>query len=104
MGLDPKAVLDLFGNSPVLGTGVMRLRMAMMVERQYTPPTMKIEVWQKDMEVIGEMAKSVDCPMPLFNASASIYTAAMAQGFALEDTASTAEVLGQMAGIQPKMA
>jgi L-threonate 2-dehydrogenase len=104
MGLDPKAVLDLFGNSPVLGTGVMRLRMAMMVERQYTPPTMKIEVWQKDMEVIGEMAKSVDCPMPLFNASASIYTAAMAQGLALEDTASTAEVLGQMAGIQPKMA
>lgn len=101
MGLDPQAVLDLFGNSPVLGTGVMRLRMAMMVERQYTPPTMKIEVWQKDMEVIGEMAKTVNCPMPLFNASAAIYTAAMAQGLALEDTASTAEVMGLMAGIQP---
>ena len=103
MGLDPQAVLDLFGNSPVLGTGVMRLRMAMMVKRQYTPPTMKIEVWQKDMEVIGEMAKSVNCPMPLFNASAAIYTAAMAQGLALEDTASTAEVMGLMAGIQPRL-
>jgi 3-hydroxyisobutyrate dehydrogenase-like beta-hydroxyacid dehydrogenase len=102
MGLDPRDMLDLFGNSAVLGTGVMRLRMAMMVERQYTPATMKIEVWQKDMEVIGDMAKSVDCPLPLFNACASIYTAAMAQGLALEDTASTAEVLGQMAGIRPK--
>jgi len=102
MGLDPQAMLDLFGHSPVLGTGVMRLRMAMMVHRQYTPVTMKIKVWQKDMDVIGEMAKSVDCPLPVFNACASIYTAAMAQGLGLEDTASTAEVLGQMAGIPPK--
>jgi 3-hydroxyisobutyrate dehydrogenase-like beta-hydroxyacid dehydrogenase len=101
MGLDPREVLKLFGNSPVLGTGVMRLRMAMMLERQYTPPTMKIEVWQKDMEVIGEMAKSVDCPTPLFSACAPIYTAAMAQGLALEDTASTAEVMAVMAGLPP---
>ena len=63
---------------------------------------MKIKVWQKDMDVIGEMAKSVDCPLPVFNACASIYTAAMAQGLGLEDTASTSEVLGQMAGIPPK--
>lgn len=101
MGLDPAQVLELFGHSPVLGTGVMRLRMAMMVEREYTPPTMKVEVWQKDMDVIGEMAKSVDCPTPLFSASAAIYTAAMAQGLGGSDTASTAEVLGAMAGLPP---
>jgi 3-hydroxyisobutyrate dehydrogenase-like beta-hydroxyacid dehydrogenase len=99
MGLDPREVLKLFGNSPVLGTGVMRLRMDMMVKRQYSPPTMKVEVWQKDMEVIGQMAKSVDCPTPLFQASASIYTAAMAQGLSQEDTASTAEVFAKMAGL-----
>jgi putative dehydrogenase len=98
MGLDPREVLNLFGNSPVLGTGVMRLRMNMMVERQYTPPTMKVEVWQKDMEVIGQMAKSVDCPTPLFQICASIYTAAMAQGLSQQDTASTAEVLAKMSG------
>lgn len=101
MGLDPARVLELFGHSPVLGTGVMRLRMAMMVERNYTPPTMKVEVWQKDMQVIGEMAKSVDCPTPLFSASAAIYTAAMAQGLGGSDTASTAEVLGALAGVPP---
>lgn len=100
MGLDPQEVLKLFGNSPVLGTGVMRLRMDMMAKRKYSPPTMKVEVWQKDMEVIGQMAKSVDCPTPLFQACASIYTAAMAQGLSQEDTASTAEVFAKMAGIR----
>jgi 3-hydroxyisobutyrate dehydrogenase-like beta-hydroxyacid dehydrogenase len=99
MGVDPREVLKLFGNSPVLGTGVMRLRMGMMVERKYSPPTMKVEVWQKDMEVIGQMAKSVNCPTPLFQTAASIYTAAMAQGLSQEDTASTAEVFAKMAGI-----
>ena len=98
MDLDPKVVLEHFGNSPVLGTGVMRLRMPFMIERQYTPPTMKVEVWQKDMQVIGDMAKSVDCPTPLFTTCASIYTAAMAQGLAKSDTASTSEVLALMSG------
>jgi putative dehydrogenase len=99
MGLDPADVLALFAPSPVLGTGVMRMRMPFMVDRQYLPATMKVEVWQKDMQVIGDMAKSVDCPTPLFTACVPIYTAAMAQGLALEDTASVSEVLGAMAGL-----
>ena len=82
-----------------LGTGVMRLRMPFMLERNYSPPTMKVEVWQKDMQVIGDMAKSLGCPVPLFTACAPIYTAAMAQGLAQEDTASVAEVLGAAAGL-----
>ena len=100
MGLDPKDVLELFGNSPVIGNGVMRLRVPFMIERSYTPATMKVEVWQKDMQVIGDMAKSVDCPTPLFSACAPIYSAAMAQGLAQSDTASVSEVLARMAGIQ----
>ncbi len=99
MGLDVRQMLELFGSSQVLGTGVMRLRMPFMLDRKYSPPTMKVQVWQKDMQVIGDMAKSLDCPVPLFNACAPIYTAAMAQGLAQEDTASVAEVLGAMAGL-----
>lgn len=102
MGLDPRDVLEHFGNSPILGTGVMRSRMAMMVKRHYSPPTMKIEIWQKDMGIIGDLAKTLNCPTPLFTASADIYTAAMAQNLALEDTAATAEVLASMAGIKPQ--
>lgn len=104
MGLDLKDVLALFGPSPVIGTGVMRLRMPFMIDRVYLPATMKVEVWQKDMQVIGDMAKSVDCPTPLFSACAPIYSAAMAQGLALEDTASVSEVLAGMAGLPPRKA
>jgi L-threonate 2-dehydrogenase len=104
MGLDPQDVLDLFGSSQVIGTGVMRLRMPQMIARQYSPPTMKVEVWQKDMQVIGDMAKSVDCPLPLFSACAPIYSAAMAQGLDQQDTASVSEVLAGMAGIAPAKA
>jgi putative dehydrogenase len=99
MGLDPQQVLDQFGPSAVVGTGVMRLRMPFMIQRHYQPATMKVEVWQKDMQVIGDMARSVDCPTPLFDACRPIYTAAMAQGHAQDDTASVSEVLGRMAGL-----
>lgn len=99
LGLDPQDVLNLFGSSPVIGTGVMRLRMPFMIKREYLPATMKVEVWQKDMQVIGDMAKSVNCPTPLFSACVPIYSAAMAQGLVLHDTASVSEVLAGMAGI-----
>ncbi|MFN0300706.1 MAG: NAD(P)-dependent oxidoreductase [Burkholderiales bacterium] len=102
MGLNSKRVFDLMANSPVLGTGVFKLRGAQMVKRQYTPATMKIDVWQKDMQVIGDMAKAVNCPVPLFTACVPVYTTAMAMGLAKEDTASTCEVIGAMAGIAPK--
>ncbi len=99
MGLDPRQVWELFATSPVVGHGVFKLRGKFMVDRRYLPPTMKVEVWQKDMQVIGDMAKSVDCPTPLFTACMPVYTAAMAQGLSRHDTASVCEVLGGMAGV-----
>ena len=100
MKLDPQQVWDLFSSSPVLGNGVFKLRGKLMVEQNYLPATMKVEVWQKDMQVIGDMAKSVDCPLPLFTTCAPIYTTAMAQGLSQQDTASVCEVLGWMAGLK----
>ncbi len=98
MDLDPQQVWDLFAASPVVGTGVFKLRGKFMVDRKYVPPTMKVEVWQKDMQVIGDMARSVDCPLPLFTACVPVYNAAMAQGLGQSDTASVCEVLDKMAG------
>jgi hypothetical protein len=46
------------------------------------------------------MAKSVDCPTPIFTACVPIYNAAMAQGLGQHDTASVCEVLDSMAGGQ----
>ena len=58
-------------------TGVFKLRGKLMLDRRYSPPTMKVEVWQKDMQVIGDMARSVDCPLPLFTACIPLYNAAI---------------------------
>ena len=103
MGLDARAVWEQFAENPVIGTGVYKLRGRQMVERVYQPATMKVEVWQKDMQVIGDMARAVGCPTPLFSACAPIYNAAIAHGLAEHDTASVGEVLGEMAGIAAKL-
>lgn len=97
MGLDPAAALQYMGASPYLGTGAMRLRVPMMIERQYEPATMKMVLWQKDMQVIGDMAREVNCPTPLLDACRALYTAALAMGLGEADTAATAEVLARMA-------
>jgi 3-hydroxyisobutyrate dehydrogenase-like beta-hydroxyacid dehydrogenase len=99
LGLDPKDVLQVFGPSPVVGNGVLRLRGTMMAAGKYLPATMKVAVWQKDMQVIGDMARAVDSPTPLFSACVPVYNAAMAQGMADADTASVHEVLCRMAGL-----
>ena len=98
MGLDAQQVWDLFATSPVIGNGVFKLRGKFMVDRNYLPATMKVEVWQKDMQVIGDMAKAVNCPTPLFSACGPIFNAAMAQGLSQHDTASVCEVIDAMAG------
>ena len=63
---------------------------------------MKIALWQKDMQIISEMARSVHCPTPLQDTCYCIYTAAMALGLGQADTAATAEVLARMAGDKPR--
>jgi putative dehydrogenase len=95
-GLDPAMVLKVVaagaGNSRML-----EVRGPMMVKGDYSKATMKVQVWQKDMTIIGEFARKLDCPTPLFSASAAFYTAAMAMGRGAEDTASVCAVLEQMA-------
>ena len=96
MGLDPQVALTHMAGSPYIGTGLMALRMPMMIRREYEPATMKIELWQKDMQVIGEMARQANCPLPLLNACAALYTGAMSQGRGRQDTAAVAEVFASM--------
>ena len=97
-GLDPKTIYQVIAD----GAGASRMfqvRGPQMVAGRYEP-TMKVEVWQKDMKIIGEYATKLGVPTPLFNASAALYTAAMAQGFDQEDTASVCAVLEGMAKLR----
>ncbi len=98
-GLDPGLVLDVVsagaGNSRVF-----ELRAPMMVADHYLPATMRGRIWKKDMAIIGEFAKSVACPTPIFDATAPIYAAALEQGFGEMDAAVVCKVLEAMAGVR----
>jgi putative dehydrogenase len=98
-GLPPELIFEQIkigaGNSRVF-----ELRAPMMVEGRYDDPTMKVSVWQKDMDVIGSFAQALGAPTPLFAATLPIYAAAMSTGYAEQDTASTCAVLEAMAGLE----
>ena len=100
-GLDPKKILELI--SAGAGTSrVFELRGPMMAENRYDGDnvTMRVKTWQKDMTVIGDFARELGCPTPLFSATSPIYAAAMANGHGGDDTASVCAVLEAMAGIR----
>jgi putative dehydrogenase len=98
-GLDPKTIYKVIGD----GAGSSRMfqvRGPQMVAGRYRDATMKVEVWQKDMKVIADFAARLGVPTPLFNASAAMYNAAMAQGHAKDDTASVCAVLESLARVK----
>jgi 3-hydroxyisobutyrate dehydrogenase-like beta-hydroxyacid dehydrogenase len=77
-GLDPalayKVLTDGAGNSRMF-----QVRGPMMVKGDYASDvTMKLSVWQKDMNAIADFAKANGCPTPLFSATAPLYIAATA--------------------------
>jgi 3-hydroxyisobutyrate dehydrogenase-like beta-hydroxyacid dehydrogenase len=72
----------------------------MMVRGSYAEPTMKLDVWQKDMNVIADFARDVGCPTPLFATTAPFYVAALAAGRGSEDTGAVCAVLEDMAGLR----
>ncbi len=98
-----KAGLDLELLYKVIkdGAGTSRMfevRAPLMIADDYAKATMKVEVYQKDIDIIGAYAAKVHCPTPLFDASKQFYAAALSQGYAQHDTASICAVLEQMAG------
>jgi 3-hydroxyisobutyrate dehydrogenase-like beta-hydroxyacid dehydrogenase len=98
-GLDPETIYKVAGDGAG-GSRMFQVRGPQMVAGRYDDATMKVEVWQKDMKIIGEYATKLGVPTPLFTASAPIYTAAMAQGFDKQDTAAVCAVLEAMAGLK----
>ena len=97
-GLDLAAVYDLVRE----GAGTSRmfeLRGPLMAAGAYDRDVAsRLELWQKDMQIIGSYAQSVHCPVPLFAASAQLYNAAIGQGYGKLDMAALCIVLECMAG------
>jgi 3-hydroxyisobutyrate dehydrogenase-like beta-hydroxyacid dehydrogenase len=96
-GLDPaeahRVISDGGGSSKMF-----EVRGGLMAEGRYTPAQMKIDLFMKDLDIIGNFAAGLHCPTPLFSASVQVHTAALAQGHAKDDTAAVHAVLEQMAG------
>jgi 3-hydroxyisobutyrate dehydrogenase-like beta-hydroxyacid dehydrogenase len=91
-GLDPalsyKVLTDGAGNSRMF-----QVRGPMMVKGDYSSDvTMKLAVWQKDMNVIADFAKANGCPTPLFAATAPLYLSATAND-PMEDTGAVCAVI-----------
>lgn len=97
-GLDPELV------AKVIATGagnsrVFELRAPLMAANDYEPPTMKIDIWKKDMAIIGAYARNMGVATPLFDASAPIYQKAIRDGLGAKDTAAVCAVIEGMSGV-----
>lgn len=100
-GLD----LDLLYKVIRDGAGTSRMfevRAPLMIRRDYDDATMKVDVYQKDIDIISAYATGLHCPTPLFEASKAFYSAAYALGHAKQDTAAICAVLERMAGTVPE--
>ena len=98
-GLDPATVLEVITS----GAGTSRMlevRGPVMAEQRYGDPGIAGTVFQKDIRIIAEFARSVACPVPLFSASSEVHLSAIAQGFGDVDTAAVCAVMERLAGLQ----
>jgi len=91
-GLPPQVIFDLI-KSGAGNSRVFELRAPMMVKGKYDDVTMKIDVWDKDMQVIGDFAKAIRVPTPLFDATKPVYRRAQKEGYGMQDTAAVCAVL-----------
>jgi putative dehydrogenase len=98
-GLSPKAIFDVQADSAG-SSRMFQVRGPMMVKGRYDDVTMKNEVWQKDMKIIGDYARKLRVATPTFNASAGVYRQAMARGFAKQDTGAVCAVLERLSGVR----
>ncbi len=98
-GLDPQMIYDVIRD----GAGSSRMfevRGPLMVSEKYDEVTMKVDVFQKDIDIITKFTEELNTPIPLLSAATRIYRMALEKGHAKHDTASVCAVLKELAGIK----
>ena len=101
-GLDPEADFQIRQCAAPVKSRMFEIRGPMMVKDDYSVPTMKNYLWQKDMAVIGEFANKLGVPTPMFSATLPIYASTLSIGYAEQDTGAVCGVLEKMAGVKRK--
>ncbi len=80
------------------GSRMLDVRGPVMADRRWDKATMKVGIWQKDMQLINAALALTGTPAPLFAATRPIYDAAVSAGHAEHDTAAVFDVLARMCG------
>ena len=79
---------------------MLEVRESSMVFTDYAGGSIALQLFQKDMNIIGDFTKRLGFAALLFEASANIYDRTMKEGHEEDDTASVCAVLERMAGIK----
>ncbi len=91
LGIDRKTVYDILSS----GAGQSKmsdLRMPLMIEGRYEPPTASLKMFEKDLNVIGEDLQRLGLDVPLFDVVDALYKQASASLPETHDTAAVFEV------------
>ena len=96
--LGEKSGLELNELYKVISSGaatskIFELRAPMMIAKDYSPASMKMNVWKKDMELIRDMIDNHEIDSPLFKMTEQLYKKAEELDLNELDTASVMEVL-----------
>lgn len=94
-GIAPGAAVKVLAGGAG-GSRMLQVRGPQMENEGWKNPTMRIEVWQKDMKLIAAALREAGVPAPLFAATVPLYDAAMGMGHGRHDTAAVFDVLERM--------
>ncbi|MBS0245235.1 MAG: NAD(P)-dependent oxidoreductase [Proteobacteria bacterium] len=98
-GLPPQTVFDLIS----AGAGQSRifdLRAPMMVRNDYDAVTATIDMFDKDIKLIGDFVRANRVRTPLFDAVLPVYDKALKSGLGAKDAAAVCAVLEKMARLK----
>jgi L-threonate 2-dehydrogenase len=98
-GLDPAQMFEVVSDGAG-GSRALQVRGPMLIADSYLPiRTMPLDLWRKDLGIIGDFANTLCCPAPLFSASVPLFNAAVASGYGDQDTTAVYTVLEALAGL-----
>ena len=98
-GIDLNLVFETLQDSAATSR-MFQMRGPLMVADRYDNPSAQIDMFMKDLDIIGRFAERLRCPVPLFSLATQFYHAAISQGYGAQDTAAVCRTMEALAGVQ----
>ena len=96
-GLDLQMVYDLIAGGPA-SSAVFGFRGPLIVADKFVPATMRMDVFEKDLDTINGFREQVAAVTPLLDASCALYKQALADGMHEQDISAAYRVLRERSG------